>query len=158
MRASRNFNHVGEAVMIKRERRVLLSLALVATAILGSASPASAITSGLNVAAQGAFVQEDRAAVVLIGWYTCGPFANGVPDRGVVDLTIRQTARDVETTAFGFLTPTVCDGRGQRFAIDITAVDGTFKRGPARWSASGYVEGSTGIQTVFVPPTRINIR
>jgi hypothetical protein len=38
----------------------------------------------------------------------------------------------------------------------LTGADGQrFKKGAATWSASGYVEGDTGMQNVFVPPTRI---
>ena len=144
--------------MIRHGWRALASLALVATAALLPASPASAVADGFTVTARAAFLQVSGTTVTLAGRYTCGPFAGGVPDRGVVDVTLSQTVGGVETIAFGFLTPTVCDGRPQRYAVDLTAVNGTFQHGRARWSASGYVEGSTGLQSVFVPPTRINIR
>jgi hypothetical protein len=138
--------------------RALASFVLVATAALLPASPASAIADGFTVTVRAAHLQGGGTTVTLAGRYTCGPFEGGVPGSGVVDLTLSQAVAGVVTTAFGFLTPTVCDGRSQRYAVDLTAVNGTFQHGRARWSASGYVEGSTGLQTVFVAPTPIKIR
>jgi hypothetical protein len=144
--------------MIRHGWRALASLALVATAALLPASPASAVADGFTVTARAGSLQAGGTTVTLAGRYTCGPFAGGVPDRGVVDLTLTQTVDGMVTTAFGFLTPTVCDGRPQRYAVNLTAVNGTFQPGRALWSASGYVEGSTGLQSVSVPPTPIRIR
>jgi hypothetical protein len=96
----------------------------------------------------------DPTVVVLDGTYSCGPFTGGVPERGVVDLTVRQA----QVTGFGFFEPTVCDGTRQRFAASVTAVSGSFRRGPATWSASGFLEGIPKSQNVFVPDTPIRIK
>lgn len=75
----------------------------------------------------------------------------------MVDLTVRQALPN-EVTGFGFFEPTVCNGRLKRFTAEVTAVSGSFRGGPATWSASGYVEGTTGTQNVFVPDTPIRIK
>jgi len=92
---------------------------------------------------------------VLAGTYSCGPFASGRPDRGVIDLTVQQARMGDTVTAFGFLEPAVCDGTAQRFEVTLTGTGGRFQRGAATWSASGYVEGDTGAQNVHVLPTPI---
>jgi hypothetical protein len=59
-------------------------------------------------------------------------------------------------TAFGYLEPAVCDGSRQPFRVTLTGTGGMrFRPGSATWSASGYVEGDTGLQHVQVPPTPI---
>ena len=108
------------------------------------------------VTATTATLSPGGTSVVLEGTYSCGPFASGRPDRGVIDLTVRQTAKGDTVTAFGFLEPSVCDGSAQPFAVTLTGTGGRrFQRGAATWSASGYVEGDTGTQNVHVPPTPI---
>jgi hypothetical protein len=113
--------------------------------------------SGLTFEAQRADLAVDTPGVVLRGVYSCGPFPGEVPVRGVIDLTVRQASPDEQVTGFGFFEPTVCNGKLRRFAASVTAVSGSFRRGPATWSASGFVEGTTGSQTVFVPDTPIRI-
>jgi hypothetical protein len=115
-----------------------------------------AADAGLTLRAGTATLGPDRTSVVLRGTYTCGPFASGRPDRGVIDLTVEQNRAGDLVRAFGFLEPTVCDGTSQQFQAPLTGTDGQrFKQGAATWSASGYVEGDTGMQNVFVPPTGI---
>ena len=134
---------------------VMLPLALVAVMLPVEATGAR---TGLTFEAKRAELAADRTVVVLRGTYSCGPFPGGVPERGVIDLTVRQTRPDRQTTGFGFFEPAICNGTVQRFAASVTAVSGSFRRGPASWSASGYVEGVTGSQNVFVPDTPIHIK
>ena len=134
---------------------VMLLLALVALTFPLEAASAQ---TGLTFEAQRAELAADPTVVVLRGTYSCGPFPGGVPERGVIDLTVRQARPDRQVTGFGFFEPTVCNGRLQRFAASVTAVSGSFGRGPATWSASGFVEGTTGTQNVFVPDAPIRIR
>jgi hypothetical protein len=97
-----------------------------------------------------------RSSVVLRGTYSCGPFASGHPDRGVIDLSIEQHHPSGTVAAFGFLEPGVCDGTSQPFEVTVTGTGGKrFRQGAATWIASGYVEGDTGMQFVQVPPTPI---
>jgi hypothetical protein len=99
---------------------------------------------------------EHRTSVVLRGSYSCGPFASGLADRGVIDLTVEQARRDRKLAAFGFLEPSVCDGTSQPFAVTLTGTGAQrLRAGAATWAGSGYVEGDTGLQHVQVAPTRI---
>ena len=134
---------------------VMPLLALVALMLPVEATSAQ---TGLTFEAQRAELAAGPTVVVLRGTYSCGPFPGGVPERGVIDLTVRQARPDEQVTGFGFFAPTVCNGTLQRFAASVTAVSGSFRRGPATWSASGYVEGPTGRQDVFVPDTPIRIK
>ena len=82
-----------------------------------------------------------------------------MPDRGVIDFTITQSVPGGTATGHGFLEPTACDGLSHPFAIDLAGVrELGFRRATARWSASGYLEGDGGTQTVSVSPTAIRIR
>jgi hypothetical protein len=131
---------------------------LVVLATFVAAGPAEA-QEGLSLTANRATLAEGGTAVVLRGTYSCGPFASGQPDRGVIDLSLEQTRRGTTVTAFGFLEPTVCNGTSQPFAVTLTGTGGPrFRTGPATWSGSGYVEGDTGLQHVQVPPTPIRLR
>jgi hypothetical protein len=86
----------------------------------------------------------------VAGRYSCGPFTGGVPDRGVIDLTVSQSAGGVSINGYGYLEPTVCDGVAHRYAVEVTAVgEQGLRRGAAQWSASGYVEGDGGLQHGF---------
>jgi hypothetical protein len=134
---------------------VMLFLALVALLFPVEATRAQ---TGLTFEAQRAELAANPTVVVLRGVYSCGPFPGGVPERGVIDLTVRQARPDEQVTGFGFFEPTVCNATLQRFAATVTAVSGRFRRGPATWSASGFVEGTTGSQNVFVPDTPIRIK
>lgn len=133
---------------------VMLPLALVALMFPVAATSAQ---TGLTFEAQRAELTADPTVVVLRGTYSCGPFPGGTPARGVIDLTVRQALPN-EVTGFGFFEPTVCNGRLKRFTAEVTAASGSFRGGPATWSASGYVEGTTGTQNVFVPDTPIRIK
>jgi hypothetical protein len=145
---------VAEGEPMRRAARTTVTVLLALTAALVPAAAVVADT-GLTVTADTATLGPQRTSVVLAGTYSCGPFASGRPDRGVVDLTVRQTAKRDTLTAFGFLEPAVCDGSAQPFEVTLTGTGGRFRRGAATWSASGYVEGDTGTQTVVVPPTPI---
>jgi hypothetical protein len=136
----------------------ITALLVLAPAGAATAGPATAAT-GLTVTARWALLADDPTAVVLVGQYSCGPFAGGVPARGVIDMGVTQVVGGVDVRGIGYLTPTVCDGTRQWYAVELTTVGGaTFRRTAARWSASGYVEGDGGMQNVSVPPTRIGIR
>jgi hypothetical protein len=137
----------------------LVALGVIAAAPASAAAPAAPrAAAGLSVDVRWAML-DDPTRVILIGQYACGPFPSGVPDRGVIDLEVRQTVSGVETVARGFLTPTVCDGIRQWYASPVTVDVGPgLSRRVATWSASGYVEGGGTMQNVFVPPTRIQIR
>lgn len=114
--------------------------------------------TGLTFETKHANLAADPIAVVLRGTYSCGPFPGGVPDRGVIDLGVSQAGPSEQVTGIGYFEPTVCDGTSQRFTAEVTAVSGSFRRGLATWSASGYVEGTNGTQNVFVPDTPIRIK
>jgi hypothetical protein len=135
---------------------LMLSLSLVLT--LAPAATAAA-DAGLTVSARWALLSDDPATVVLVGEYACGPFPDGVPDRGVIDLGVDQRVNGATRRGIGYLTPTVCDGTPQWFAAGVSTIDGSaFRRASATWSASGYVEGPGGLQHGSVPPTAIQIR
>jgi hypothetical protein len=142
-------------------RRTVLLVVATTAMVLGSwlAPPAQATAdSGLALTASSAKLGPGRTSVVLRGTYTCGPFASGRPDRGVIDLTVQQVRRAGTVTAFGYLEPSVCDGRAQSYAVTLTGTGGLrFTTGPATWSGSGYVEGDTGLQHVHVDATPIII-
>jgi hypothetical protein len=144
-------------------RRILTVLAVsvltLSTALMVPAGAASAAQAGLTVTARSAVRTAGGGGVTLAGTYSCGPFTGGVPDRGVIDLTVSQSVAGVPITGYGYLEPTVCDGAAHRYAVEVTAVgEQRFRRGAARWSASGYVEGVGGVQHTYVPPTPIRIR
>ena len=144
-------------------RRILIILAVsvltLSTALMVPAGAASAAQAGLTVTARFALRNAGGESVTLTGTYSCGPFAGGVPDRGVIDLTISQSAGGVSINGYGYLDPAVCDGVAHRYAVELTTVgEQGFRRGMAQWSSSGYVEGDGGLQHGFVPPTPIRIR
>jgi hypothetical protein len=141
---------------MRRAARTTVTVLLALTAALVPAAGAAADTGLALTTADTATLGPHRTSVVLAGTYSCGPFASGRPDRGVIDLTVRQTAKGDTVTAFGFLEPSVCDGSAQPFEVTLTDTGGRrFQRGAATWSASGYVEGDTGTQNVHVPPAPI---
>ena len=110
----------------------------------------------LTVTATSAVLGPHRTSVVLRGSYSCGPFASGVPDRGVIDLSIEQVRRGHMVSAFGFLEPSICNGSSQLFEVVLSGTGGQrFRAGAATWAGSGYVEGDTGLQHVQVGPTLI---
>ena len=139
---------------MRRAARTTVMVLLALTAALIPATGAAAAT-GLTVTADTATLGPQRTSVVLAGTYSCGPFASGRPDRGVIDLTIQQTRMgDTVTAIMSFFQPGMSNA--QRFAVTLTGTGGRrFQRGAATWTASGYVEGDTGLQHVHVPPTPI---
>ena len=138
-----------------RTARAIVTVLLGLTVVLFPAG-ALAAEAGLTLTAKKATLGRDPTSVVLRGTYTCGPFASGRPDRGVIDLSVQQDRAGGPVTAFGYLEPAVCDGRRQSFRVTLTGTGGMgFRPGAATWSASGYVEGDTGLQHVQVPPTPI---
>lgn len=139
-------------------RRALAILAVSvltsSTAALIPAGPAAAASAGLTVTARFVLRNAGGASVTVAGTYSCGPFAGGVPDRGVVDLSVTQST----VVGYGYLEPTVCDGSAHWYAVEVSSVGEPYRRGPAQWLASGYVEGDGGMQHGYVPPTPIRIR
>jgi hypothetical protein len=137
---------------------LMLSISLLLTLAPAATATATA-DAGLTVTARWALLSDAPATAVLVGQYTCGPFPGGVPDRGVIDLSLNQQVNGATRRGIGYLTPTVCDGSPQWYAAGVSTVDGTaFRRASATWSASGYVEGGGGLQHGSVPPTAIQIR
>jgi hypothetical protein len=138
-------------------RRTILVLVVAAAATVGGAGGVAA-ADGLTVTASSAELGRHRTSVVLRGSYSCGPFASGVPDRGVIDLSIEQVRRGHTVAAHGFLEPSICDGSTQPFGVVLTGTGGQrFRAGAATWTGSGYVEGDTGLQHVQVGPTPITL-
>jgi hypothetical protein len=138
-----------------RTARAMVTILLGLTAVLLPAVGLAA-DAGLTLTAETAMLGPHRTSVVLGGTYTCGPFASGRPDRGVIDLSVQQDRESGTVAAFGFLEPAVCDGTTQPFEVTLTGTGGKrFRQDAATWSASGYVEGDTGLQHVQVPPTPI---
>jgi hypothetical protein len=137
--------------------RTIVFLAVVSAMAVAGAGVVAA-QDGLTVTATSAELGPQRTSVVLRGSYTCGPFASGVPDRGVIDLSIEQVGRGHTVAAYGFLEPSVCDGTSQPFDVVLTGTGGKrFRAGAATWAGSGYVEGDTGLQHVQVAPTPITL-
>lgn len=140
-------------------RRIALLLMMTAAALALVPVTAATAATGMTVTARWAMLGDDPTAVVLVGRYTCGPFPGGAPDRGVIDMGVNQVVNGVEVRGIGYLTPTVCDGQPQWYAVELTTFGGlTFRRANATWGASGYVEGGGGMQNVHVPPAAIRIR
>lgn len=140
-------------------RRLLAVLLSLVTALLAAPAQAASASAGLTVGVRWALLGDDPTTVILVGRYTCGPFPGGVPDRGVLDLSVDQVVDGVTVRGIGYLTPTVCDGQPQWYAAELTTYGGaTFRRAAATWSASGYVEGGGGMQNTYVPPTAVRIR
>jgi hypothetical protein len=138
-----------------RTARAMVTVVLGLTAVLIPAV-GSAADAGLSVTATTATLSPDGTSVVLEGTYSCGPFASGRPDRGVIDLSIHQRHAGRAVAAIGYLEPAVCDGTSEPFEVTLTSTDGgRLRKGAATWSASGYVEGDTGTQNVHVLPTPI---
>jgi hypothetical protein len=138
-----------------RTARAMVTVVLGLTAVLIPAV-GSAADAGLSVTATTATLSPGGTSVVLEGTYSCGPFASGRPDRGVIDLSIQQRHAGRTVAAIGYLEPAVCDGTSEPFEVTLTSTDGgRLRKGAATWSASGYVEGDTGTQNVHVLPTPI---
>ena len=142
-------------------RRILtvLAAAVLAPALLVPAGAAAAAQAGLSVTAGSVVRHPGGMTVTLTGTYSCGPFAAGVPDRGVIDLTVSQAGAAGAINGYGYLDPTACDGAAHPYTVELTTYgEQAFQRGPARWSASGYVEGDGTMQHGGAGPTPIRIR
>ena len=135
-------------------RRAILTVTVAAVLAVGPAAWAQDETFGFTIDA--ARLAADRHTVVVSGSYTCGPFdATGA---GVVDLTVVQG----RTTGFGYVPILLCDGSAQAYQAEVVSnSDRRFKRGAARATASGYVEGVRDgqgfLQTTRVDNQRITI-
>jgi hypothetical protein len=141
---------------MRRAARTTVTVLLALTAALVPAAGAAADTGLALTTADTATLGPHRTSVVLAGTYSCGPFASGRPDRGVIDLSVQQLRMGDTVAAYGYLEPAVCDGTSQPFQVTLTGTGGKrFQRAAATWGASGYVEGDTGVQNVHVPPTPI---
>lgn len=106
-------------------------MAASAAAVVGLAQPAMAEAT-VQVSVTGARLVTGGSQVMLSGRYVCGPFS---PDSdGVVDLTVVQQ----DTTGYGYLFMTVCDGSTQSWTAPVDSVGGPFARGRAQASGSGY--------------------
>jgi hypothetical protein len=135
------------------------SVLILSAALVVPAGAAAATAAGLTFTGRSAVRHAGGLSATLSGTYSCGPFTGGVPDRGVVDLTVSQTVAGVVVNGYGYLYPTACDGAARRYAVEVTTFgEQGFRRGAAQWSGSGYVEGDGGMQHGFVPPTPIQIR
>ena len=126
-------------------RRTVPLLAVVWAATLGGAGGigAAAAADGSTVTANSAQIGPEGTSVVLRGSYSCGPFTSGVPDRGVIDLSIVQARGGHEVAAIGYLEPSVCDGTLQPFEVTLTATGGQRLRAgeepgplPVTWKAT----------------------
>jgi hypothetical protein len=140
---------------MRRTSRTMVTVLLVLIATLIPAAGVAA-DAGLTLTADTATLGPHRTSVVLRGAYSCGPFASGRPDRGVIDLSVQQTRTGGMVAAIGYLEPSICDGTSQPSEVTLTGGK-RFRQGPATWSASGYVEGDTGVQDVQVPATPISL-
>jgi hypothetical protein len=117
--------------MVPRLLRLGVVVTAVAAAVLGLGQPATAEAT-VQVSVTGARLAPGGLQVVLSGRYVCGPFS---PDSdGVVDLTVVQE----DTTGYGYLYLTVCDGNTQVWSAPVDSVGGQFARGRAQVSGSGY--------------------
>lgn len=135
--------------MTRRLLRFAAVAATTAAAALGLGQPAAAAPT-LQVTVTGA--QLVTGQVVLTGQYVCGPFSSA---DGVVDLTLRQA----ETTGYGYLYPSTCDGAPQTWSAPVDSVGGPFVRGRAQASGSGYVCDSGGACAFgSFGPTGVRIR
>jgi len=129
-------------------RRAILTVTVVAVLAVGPAAWAQDETFGFTIDA--ARLAADRHTLVVSGSYTCGPFDATGP--GFVDLTVVQG----RTTGFGSVPIQLCDGSAQAYQAQVVSnSDRQFKRGAARATASGYVEGFRG-DLRFLQTTRVD--
>ena len=134
-------------------RRAILPVTVVAALAVGPAAWAQDDTFGFTIDA--ARLAADRHTVVVSGSYTCGPLdLDVVGGGGTVDLTVRQDG----VTGFGYVPIEICDGTAKAYQVEATTFgERQFKRGAARASASGYVQGDQDGQTVTLT-TRVTNR
>jgi hypothetical protein len=119
--------------------RRLLRFGVVMTALVAAVfgTGQSAIAEPvLQVSVSSAHLASGGLQVVLAGRYTCGPFSPG--SDGVVDLTVTQQWGPIDTTGYGYLYLTVCDGSVQAWSAPVDSVSGQFVRGRAQAVGGGY--------------------
>jgi hypothetical protein len=117
--------------VVRKLFRFGVVMAAVVAAVLGS-GPSAAADPVLRVSVTGARLVPGGVQVVLTGRYVCGPFSPG--SDGVVDLDVVQE----DTTGYGYLYLTVCDGGTQTWSAPVDAVAGQFGRGRAEATGGGY--------------------
>jgi hypothetical protein len=146
------------ATMRRRLLRLGTVMTAVAVAVLGFGQPAMADPT-LRVSLTDVRLAPGGLQVVLSGRYVCGPFSPN--SDGVVDLTVVQEAVPVDTTGYGYLYLTVCDGSTQTWSTPVDSVGGPFFRGRAQASGSGYAcDRATGADCTFggFGPTLVHLR
>jgi hypothetical protein len=112
-------------------RRLVVVAGAFLAVMVGIGQPAGA-EPALRVSASSARLVTGGAQVVVSGRYVCGPFAEA---DGVVDLTVRQG----DTTGYGYLYPSVCDGTPQAWSAPVDSVGTPFVPGRAQVVGGGYV-------------------
>jgi hypothetical protein len=136
--------------------RGLLRLGVVVAALLaavvGVGQPAGAEPT-LQLSANSARLVAGGAQIVVSGRYVCGPFAEA---DGVVDLTVVQG----DTTGYGYVYPSVCDGTPQAWSAPVDSVGAPFVPGRAQVTGGGYVcDRATGACSFGgFGPTTVRIR
>jgi hypothetical protein len=131
-------------------RRAILTVTVAAVLAVGPAAWAQDETETFGFTIDAARLATDRHTVVVSGSYTCGPFDTTGP--GFVDLSVVQGL----TTGSGSVPIELCDGSAQAYQAELVSnSDRRFKRGAARATASGYVEGSRG-DLRFLQTTRVD--
>ena len=138
-------------------RRAILTVTVAAVLVVGPAAWAQDETETFGFTIDAARLGADRHTVVVSGSYTCGPF--DTTGAGFVDLSVVQE----RATGFGSVPIELCDGSAQAYQAELVSnSDRRFKRGAARATASGYVEGVRGdlrfLQTTRVHNQRITIK
>ena len=131
-------------------------LAVIVAATLAVAPAAWALDDTFDLTVDTARLAAGRHTVFVSGTYTCGPF--DTTGAGFVDLTVQQG----RTRGLGSVPILACDGTAQPHEAEVVSnSDRQFKRGAARATASGYVEGMAGgesfRQTTQVDNQRITI-
>src|SRR5688500_12441351 len=101
---------------MRRIPTVLATAVLAVAPALVPTGAATAAQAGLSFTASSAVRLPGNVSVRLTGTYTCGPFAAGVPDRGVIDLTVSQTSAAGTLNGYGYLDPAACDGAAHPYA------------------------------------------
>jgi hypothetical protein len=135
------------AVVVKVRRvlaAVVLVLAVVALAVPSAAAQTATFRFGVTELRRGS----DPATAEASGTFRCGPLTD---NRGVVDLTVRQGS----TTGYGYVyLDGACDGTTHTWTATVTSYNGTYRRGRAAVTASGYAEGTEGLQTTRFSASR----
>jgi hypothetical protein len=136
--------------------RSLLRLGVVVAGVLAmvfGGGQATLAEPTLQVSVGGARLAAGGLQVVLTGTYVCGPFAEG---DGVVDLTVTQG----DTTGYGYVYPSACDGTARPWSAVVDSVSTPFVPGRVRVVGGGYVcDRVTGAcATGSFGPTTLRVR